>query len=564
VDLATAWSWTVERYPHRRAVGGPDPMTWAEWDARTARLAHALADLGVRRGDRVALVLTGGEPAASLHLAAQRLAAVAVPLSTRLGHDELVHCLADAAPAVVVSDAATAERVSAAAADPRVRPHTHRVVDDLEHAAAGAPDTSPPTGTPRSDDVSVMLYTSGTTGRPKGVPRTHAAEHAAAVAHLLQTAGRPGEVTLGVMPLFHTMGVRTLVATVLAAGTWVPQARFDAAETAELVAVEGVTSLYLVPTMFWSLLREDASLSRFGSVRRLAYAGAAMAPALAERLVETLAPESFVNHFGSTEIYTFSIGPDVAAKPGCAGRAGVFGRLRLVEPSPDASPEALVEPGELGQVAVSMASPEAFAGYWRRPDATARTVRDGWYFPGDLAVADDDGDLWVAGRVDDMINSGGENLYPDEIEAALVRCPELADVVVAGLPDERWGQAVTAFVVPAPGVAPDVAVAAADRWGRAELPSLQRPKRVMALTAVPRSAVGKTLRRVLVAGEYEALADSAASPDPVPSEGHLRSSRSSEGPLQSEPVPGPRSGEGRPSSNRSTEGALRSEPGAGR
>src|ERR1700759_3251902 len=107
MDLATAWDWTVERYPHRRAVGGPEPMTWAEWDARTAHLAHALAGLGVRRGDRVALVLTGGAPPAALHLAVQRPAAVAVPLSTRLGPEELVHCLADAAPAVVVSDAAT-------------------------------------------------------------------------------------------------------------------------------------------------------------------------------------------------------------------------------------------------------------------------------------------------------------------------------------------------------------------------------------------------------------------------------------------------------------------------
>ncbi len=508
MDLATAWSWTVERYPRRRAVGGPAPMTWSEWDARTARLAHALAELGVRRGDRVALVLTGGEPAASLHLAVQRLAAVAVPLSTRLGHEELVHCLADAAPAVVVSDDATTQRVTAATGDERVRPHTHRVLGDLERLAAGAPESVPPTAGPRPDDVSVMLYTSGTTGRPKGVPRTHAAEHAAAVAHLLQTGGRPGEVALGVMPLFHTMGLRTLVATVLAAGTWVPQARFDAAEAAELVAAEGVTSLYLVPTMFWTLLRE-ADPARLRSVRRLAYAGAAMAPALAEQLVEAMAPESFVNHFGSTEIYTFTIGPDVAAKPGCAGRAGVFSRVRLVDPAPGASPDALVGPGEQGQVAVSMASPEAFAGYWRRPDATAKAVRDGWYFPGDLAVADDEGDLWVAGRVDDMINSGGENIYPDEIEAALIRCPDLADVVVAGLPDERWGQAVTAFVVPAPGVGPDDAVAAADRWGRASLSSLQRPKRVVAVDAVPRSAVGKTLRRVLVAGEFDPLADSA-------------------------------------------------------
>ncbi len=133
-------------------------------------------------------------------------------------------------------------------------------------------------------------------------------------------------------------------------------------------------------------------------------------------------------------------------------------------------------------------------------------------------MTDDDGDLWVAGRIDDMINSGGENIYPDEIEAALVRCPALDDVVVVGLPHERWGHAVTAFVVPAAGVGPDEAVAATDAWARAEaaLPSLKRPKRVVAVPAVPRSAVGKTLRRTLTAGDYEPLADSSATREAAP------------------------------------------------
>ena len=524
MDLATAWTAVVERYPRRRAVGGSRPMTFAEWDARTARLAHALSDLGVRRGDRVALALPGGEIAASLHLAAQRMGAVATPLSFRLGAAELAHCLADAAPTVVISDGTTTASTSSALRDERIRPLVHLDVDELERRASGQPDTAPD-DPPGPDDLSVMLYTSGTTGRPKGVPRTHRAEHAAAVAHLLQTGGRAGEAVLGVMPLFHTMGLRTLLASVLAAGTWVPQARFDAAEAAALIAEERITSLYLVPTMYWSLLSTAPDLH---PVRRLAYAGAAMAPALAERLVDAVAPEVFVNHFGSTEIYTFTIGPDVAAKPGCAGRAGMFGRVRLVDPT-DTDPHAVVGEGEPGQVVVSMASPEAFAGYWRRPDATAKAVHDGWYFTGDLAVTDADGDLWVSGRVDDMINSGGENVYPDEIEAALIRCPAVADVVVAGLPDERWGHAVTAFVVPAAGLVPDAAVAATEAWAREVLPSLQRPKRVVALDAVPRSAVGKTLRRTLTAGEYSPLADSSA----VGSEGPVRSAPASDGALRS-------------------------------
>src|SRR4051812_14236097 len=143
MDLATAWAWAVERHPARRAVGGPDPMTYAGWDARTARLAHTLRGLGVRRGDRVALVLTGGEPAASLHLSAQRLGAVATPLSPRFSATELAHCLADAAPALVVSEPATADATATALADERVRPVTHLDLEDLERRSRDRPDTAP-------------------------------------------------------------------------------------------------------------------------------------------------------------------------------------------------------------------------------------------------------------------------------------------------------------------------------------------------------------------------------------------------------------------------------------
>ena len=152
---------------------------------------------------------------------------------------------------------------------------------------------------------------------------------------------------------------------------------------------------------------------------------------------------------------------------------------------------------------VSMESPEAFAGYWHRPDADAKAIRDGWYYTGDLAVADDDGDLWVSGRVDDMINSGGENVYPDEIEAALARCPEIDDVCVVGLPDERWGQAVTAFVVPVPRCRTRWSPPSR-RWrspGTA-LPSLKRPeagrrrRRGAALRCRQDAATGARRRRV--------------------------------------------------------------------
>lgn len=505
MDVATALRWAAARHPERWAVRGTGRhLTYREWDARTDRLAAALSRSGVRPGGRVALALTGGEPLASLHLAAQKLVAASVPLSTRFSVDELSYCLADSGATVLVVDDANQERAVAAAPDGV----TVRTTAELDALADTTPDIE--TGAaPAGSDTSVVLYTSGTTGRPKGVPRSHRAEHTAALAHAVQTQQRIGEVVLGVMPLFHTMGLRTLLTSIVVGGTWVDQPAFDAEEALELVLDHRVTSLYLVPTIFWALAR-SGRLADARGLDRLAYAGAAMAPELAERLVEQVAPSSFVNHFGSTEIYTFTVHPDVAGKPGCAGRAGMFSQVRLVAPDVGAPPDALVAAGEQGQVIVSIASPEAFTGYWQRPDADRKAIHDGWYYTGDLAVADPDGDLWVAGRVDDMINSGGENVYPDEIEAVLARCPEIDDLCVVGLPDERWGHAVTAFVVPAPGTAPGTAAAKALAYARDVLPSLKRPKCVIAVDAVPRSGVGKTLRRVLVAGDYEARGEARA------------------------------------------------------
>ncbi|WP_432844780.1 AMP-binding protein [Amycolatopsis sp. CA-161197] len=508
MDLVRSFRWTAERYPHRRAVGGRHPMTYAQWDERTDRLAGALTRLGVRPGDHVALLLAGGEPLASLHLAVQKTGAISVPLSTRFSADDVAYCLRDCSPTLLITDSTTDPTVAGIAELP-ARAHSGAALDAPERVTplARLLDSPAPKHQPAEDDTSVMLYTSGTTGRPKGVPRRHSAEHAAAVAHLIQTQHRTGEVALGVMPMFHTMGMRALLASIVAAGTWVPQVKFDAEESLELITEEEVSALYLVPTAYWSLVH-TGRLAEAKSVRRLAYAGASMTPALAERLDAELHPEVFVNHFGSTEIYTFTIGPDVRRKPGCAGRAGVFSRVRLVSPAEGATPDDVVAPGEPGQVAVSLESPEAFRGYWHRPDADAKSLRAGWYFTGDLATEDEDGDLWVAGRVDDMINSGGENIYPEDIEDALVRCPAVAEIVVAGLPDDRWGSAVTAFVVPSAGHRPEDTLAQLESYAREHsgLPSLKRPKRYLAVAGIPKSAVGKILRRELTAGHYRRLA----------------------------------------------------------
>jgi 2-furoate---CoA ligase len=521
MDIGRMLAWSAARHPEQRAVGGRRPLTFRQWDAYTNQLARALADLGVRGAHRVVLHMSNGAELASLYLAVQKLGAVAVPLSTRFGPNEIGHCLRDCAPVLVITDATTSGQSQAAsvvlpdaptrvyAGDPRDAPTGEVALAPL----VGAQPDAPVPVTVDDRDLSVLLYTSGTTGRPKGVPRTHAAEHAATVAHVLQSRLRSGDVTLGVMPLFHTMGVRTLLASLLVGGTWVPQSRFDADESSELILHEGVTSLYLVPTIYWALLN-TGRLHELTSLQRIGYAGAPMAPDLARRLAETVRPRTFVNHYGSTEIYTFTVEPDVAARPGSAGRAGVFSHIRVIANGAGAGAEDVVAPGEPGQVIASMATPEAFSGYWGRADADEAAIRNGWYRTGDLAIRDEQGNLWYQGRVDDMIISGGENIYPADIEAALAASPAIGDNVVVGLPDERWGQAVTAFVVPREGLDPDDVVREVQRFIRnsSGLPSLKRPKRVIAVDRIPRSPVGKILRRQLTDGGYDALADTASSP----------------------------------------------------
>ncbi|HET7343201.1 MAG TPA: AMP-binding protein, partial [Methylomirabilota bacterium] len=371
--------------------------------------------------------------------------------------------------------------------------------------AAGEGDPGPPAVAIADADVSIMLYTSGTTGRPKGVPRSHRAEASAALAHVVQSGNTFGERTLGAMPLYHTMGVRSMIAMAMLHGSLVCLPDWDAATAARLLQDARITALYLVPTLYHDLVSlPDIQRHHLGSVTKLGYAGAPMTSTLTRRVADVFRPKVFVNHLGSTEVYTFTVCDRVLDKPTCAGRSGLFGRSRIVRADPErqGSPHDLVPRGETGELIVALDSPEAFTGYWRRPDADARAIRDGWYFTGDLAWEDDEGDLYTVGRVDDMIISGGENIYPNEVEDVLVRHPDVREACVVGLPDERLGQTVTAFVVArrGPGGAPALSADALDRFCREakDFAAFKRPRRYEFVDALPRSPTGKLLRRRLL------------------------------------------------------------------
>jgi 2-furoate---CoA ligase len=309
------------------------------------------------------------------------------------------------------------------------------------------------------------------------------------------------------MPLYHTMGIHALTGMAAINGCFVGQPDWSAAEALRLVREERITALYLIPTLFYDLVHAPGfSREPVESVRKLAFAGAPMLAALTEDCVKAFQPQVFVNHYGSTEIYTFSVRPDVHLKPGCAGRPGVHAALRVVAASTErrVGPDEVVGPGEPGEIIAALDGPEAFAGYWNRPDADARALREGWYFTGDMGYVDRDGELHVTGRVDDMIISGGENIHPVEVEEVLARHPQVRDVAVVGEPDERWGQRVVAFVVPAgPGLTAEALDAHCT--SRGELAAFKRPRRIVFVREIPKTASGKILRRLLRDGQYSEI-----------------------------------------------------------
>ena len=501
-DLGRVLIAAAERTPRNLAVAdGERRFDYAAWLETAAHVAGGLGGLGLRPGDRLAVVMQNRWEMAALHWACQLAGVVAVPLNWRSNAEELDYFLTDSGAAALAYDESAAAAVAGSARAPTLR----RVAagDGAEGAIPfGDLLAAPAEATPRAgeDDLSLMLYTSGTTGRGKGVPRTHRAERAAALAHVAQNCYRAGELTLGVMPLYHTMGVRSLLAMAPVGGAFVCQHRFDAPGALRLIEAERITALYLVPTLYYDLLESPGFAGAdVSSVRKLGFAGAPMAEGLLRRVESAFRPELFVNHYGSSEIYTFTIDQNAAAKPGSAGRAGINQRIRVVEIGAG-EPARIAAAGTEGEVIASLESEEAFAGYWQRPDADARALRQGWYFTGDVGYCDGDGDLFVTGRVDDMIITGGENVLPAEIESVLSVHPGVAEAAVAGLADERWGQRVAAFVVR--GGAVDAA--ALDAHCRAStLADFKRPRVYVFVRAIPKSPVGKVLRRLLIAGEYE-------------------------------------------------------------
>jgi len=505
MNLGEAFQRAVSRAPEAIAiVEGDRRQTFTEWHESIMRVAGGLSALGISASDHVGAVMKNRWEMATLAWASYMIGAVFTPISWRGTADEIAYCLSNADAAVCVHDGSAGDAVVEACLLAELPADRLIAAADAGNGFATLLSSAPlavPSGIADSE-TALMLFTSGTTGRPKGVPRSHRAEWSATMSHIALNEYPLNLSQICVMPLFHTMGIRTLEASALLGGTMVCLPDYSAQAVLDAVEKEKIGGIFLVPTMYHDILNQPDIDSRdVSSVIRSGFAGMTMAPSLIERCCDTFG-DNFLNFYGSSEIYTLSVSNRQREKPGCAGRPGLYQEMRIVTGDPDRRvlPDETVPAGDPGEIILQMNAPDAFTGYWQRPEANEKSIRQGWYYTGDLGRFDDDGDVWVLGRVDDMVISGGENINPEDVEDTLLRSGLCAGAVVVGLPDARLGQRVVAFVEPKDGAS---AKALDDHCRNSALANFKRPRGYGFVKAIPRTASGKILRRKLRDGEYE-------------------------------------------------------------
>ena len=466
--------------PERVAIRFLDgELTYATLERRARRLAAGLEARGLRRGDRLA-TLTGTSPdhVATL-FACARLGVALQPISWRLAPAEVAFQLADGEPSLLLTSAEHEHLARAAGSGVAVA----RIADPTLEADGDVEDVA------RDDDPLLLVYTSGTTGKPKGAVLTHANCFWTNLSFDRTTSLRDDDVILQVLPQFHVGGwnVQPLLAWWKGA-TVVLEPEFEPGRALRLIAERGVTTMMGVPATYLFLAQQPGFAEADLSSLRLAVVGGAPMP---ETLLESWLERGveIVQGYGLTEAApnVLCLPPeDARRKLGFAGKP--YPHVDVALRDPDTG--AIVDGPGVGELVVR--GPNVFAGYWRNPQATESAFADGWLLTGDVAERDSEGCYRIAGRIKEMVISGGENVYPAEIEDVLHEHPAVLEAAVVGMPDDRWGEACAAFVVVREG-ASATEEALRDHC-RERLARFKVPKSFSFVEALPRSSMGKVLK----------------------------------------------------------------------
>ena len=480
---------TAKRLPSNPALRVDDlTISWAEFDDLSARVAGYLASQGVQAGDRVALSLPNVPNFALVTYGVLRLGAVLVPMNPLFMGREVDYYFKDSGAKMVFGMPGEVSKTAEAVGIPFVDASSAEAMAEVL-ASEPRPDVEPREG----NDTAVVLYTSGTTGRPKGAELTHSnmQTNQQTVRETLIEATE-SDVIMGCLPLFHVFGLTCALHVAVASGallTMVP--RFDPAKVLQVIERDKVTIFEGVPTMYQAMLNaaetQDADLS---SLRTCISGGSAL-PVEVLHKFEARFNASILEGYGLSETSPVACfnRPDHPRKPGTIGLPVRGVEMRIVDVDGNELPR-----GEVGEVVIR--GENIMKGYWNKPDATAEAIREGgWFYSGDLGRQEEDGYFSIVDRSKDMIIRGGYNVYPREVEEALYEHPDVLECAVVGVPHEHYGEEVAAYVVTRPGsplTADDVRSFAKER-----VAAYKYPRVVTFLESLPKGATGKILKREL-------------------------------------------------------------------
>lgn len=475
--------------------------TWRQLADRSSQIAHALAKLGVGLGDRVGLLLTNRKEYVETVVGINRLGAIAVPINFRLQPAEIRYVLDDAGIDVLISESAFNLVVSGdAAIEATGRVITHIVIDatglhfDFEQWFSD--ESVVPVEWPATfDSVALIMYTSGTTGFPKGAMLSYA-NLAAASGPLVVAFGmvHADEVFLVTSPMFHIAAIGATLPFLIYGFTVAiaPTGQFSAERFLDLAESEQATACFLVPTQWQEVCASPTVANRTLALRTLGWGAAPATPALLRQLNEVFPGRSIISCFGQTETSpntTILRGEDAVRKLGSVGRPLPITEVRVVDAAMNDVP-----PGEVGEIVYR--GPHVMQGYWNKPEETAKAFAGGWFHSGDLVTVDDDGFFYVVDRLKDMIISGGENIYCAEVEAVIADHPLVREIALVGRPHERWGETPVAVIVPHDASHAPTAHDIID-FCRPHLASYKKPSDIVIVDALPRNAAGKVLKATL-------------------------------------------------------------------
>ncbi|MFN8215971.1 MAG: AMP-binding protein [Solirubrobacterales bacterium] len=448
--------------------------SFAELDERANRVAGALAARGVGAGQNVAIEMRNRIEFVEAFLGIQRLGACAVPVNFRLAAEEVAYVLADSRAVASIDE--------------------ERLAGDPYEEALAAASPEPPEVLVDDEDLAFLMYTSGTTGRPKGAMLTHQNLVVNTGNWLYEVGARPGDVWLSGLPLFHIGGINGLLPFLALGAPAViePSGGFDPARSIARLAANEVSICFFVPTQWREICEREEVAGLDRGRLRVAMWGASQAPlATLELLAETFPSVEIVNAFGQTEMSSntcFLRGADAVRKIGSVGRPALGVEARIVDER-----GADVAPGEVGEIVYRGAT--VMRGYFGKPEASAEAFAGGWFHSGDLVREDEEGFIYVVDRLKDMLISGGENVYPAEVERALAEHPAVAEAAVVGVPHPRWVETPLAVVVTAAGAA--AGEEELIEHCRLRLAGYKRPSAVVFVDSLPRNAAGKVLKREL-------------------------------------------------------------------